>query len=172
MPKDPVAINKFAVNVSNDILQDLQRRLESARFVEPISGTQFNYGFNSDYLRKVVDYWKTGFDWRKQELVLNKFNHYKTQINGINIHYIHVKPTKPVKTVVPLLIIHGWPGSVWEYYKAIPLLIEATNDIAFEIICPSIPGYGFSDAPQQEGLHSFIFICVNKSRQTINAFRL
>ncbi len=99
-----MVINKFSVNISDTVLQDLKKRLESARFVEPISGTQFNYGFNSDYLRKVVEYWKTKFDWRKQELILNQFNHYKTQINGINIHYIHVKPSKPAKIVIPLMV--------------------------------------------------------------------
>ena len=104
----------------------------------------------------MVEYWKTKFDWRKQERELNQFNQYTTQIEGINIHFIHVKPSKPAKIVVPLLIIHGWPGSVWEYYKSIPLLTEPTNDIAFELIIPSIPGYGFSEAPHQEGMHLWI----------------
>jgi microsomal epoxide hydrolase len=151
IPKDPIGINKFAVNVSDVVLEDLRKRLELARFVEPIEGTQFNYGFNANYLKQVIEYWKTKYDWRKQEKELNKFNQFTTQIEGINIHFIHVKPSKPAKTVVPLMVIHGWPGSVWEYYKAIPLLTEPTDGIAFEIICPSIPGYGFSEAPHQEG---------------------
>ncbi|CAG2173392.1 unnamed protein product [Oppiella nova] len=151
IPKDPEDINKFSVKVSDEVLNDLKRRLESARYVEPIPGTQFNYGFNADYLKKVVDHWRTQFNWRTQEKELNKFTQYTTKINGIDIHFLHVKPSKPAKTVVPLMVIHGWPGSVWEYYKAIPMLIEPTNDIAFEIICPSIPGYGFSEAPHQPG---------------------
>lgn len=89
------------------MLQDLKGRLESARFVQPIGGSQFRYGFHSDYLKKVVDYWRTKFDWRKQELVLNKYNHYKTQISGINVHFIHVKPTKAAKTVIPIMV--SWP---------------------------------------------------------------
>ncbi|CAG2183709.1 unnamed protein product, partial [Oppiella nova] len=128
------------------------QRLESARYVEPIAGTQFNYGFNGDYLKKIVDYWRNTYDWRKYESQLNQFPQYKTQINGIDVHFIHVKPSKPAKTVIPLMIIHGWPGSVWEFYKAIPLLIEPNNGIAFEVIAPSIPGFGFSEAPHQEGL--------------------
>jgi microsomal epoxide hydrolase len=103
--KDSEVINKFSINVSNEVLEDLNRRLENTRFVEPISGTQFNYGFNSDYLKKVVDYWLTKYDWRKQELLLNKYNHYKTQISGINIHFIHVKPTKPAKHIIPIMVI-------------------------------------------------------------------
>jgi hypothetical protein len=126
--------------------------------VEPIEGTQFNYGFNANYLKQVIEYWKTKYDWRKQEKELNKFNQFTTQIEGINIHFIHVKPSKPAKTVVPLMVIHGWPGSVWEYYKAIPLLTEPTDGIAFEIICPSIPGYGFSEAPHQEGLNCQLIV--------------
>ncbi|CAG2170108.1 unnamed protein product [Oppiella nova] len=152
-PKESVAIDKFVVNVSEDVLTDLKRRLESARYVEPIAGTAFNYGFNSDYLKKVIAYWRNTYDWRKTETILNQFPQFKTRIHGIDVHFIHVKPSKPAKTVVPLLITHGWPGSVWEYYKAIPLLIEPTNGVAFEVIVPSIPGYGFSEAPHQEGFN-------------------
>ncbi|XP_054156405.1 epoxide hydrolase 1-like [Oppia nitens] len=153
IPKDPLTINKFTINVSDEVLTDLKHRLDLARYVEPIPGTQFNYGFNGNYLKQVVDYWKTKYDWRQQEKELNKFNHFKTQINGIDIHFIHVKPSKPAKTVVPILISHGWPGSVLEYYKAIPLLTEPTNGVAFEVICPSIPGYGWSEAPHQTGFN-------------------
>ena len=102
--EDPTDITEFKVNVSDEILEDLRRRLESVRFVEPIAETKFNYGFNADYLKQVVQYWKTQFDWRRQELELNKFAHFKTQINGLKIHYIHVKPSKPAKTVVPILV--------------------------------------------------------------------
>ena len=121
------------------------------RYVESIEGTNFNYGFNSNYLKQVVEYWKTKYDWRKQEKELNKYNHFKTQIEGINVHFVHVKPTKPSKTVIPLMMIHGWPGSFIEFYKVIPLLTEPVDGVAFELICPSIPGYGFSEAPHQEG---------------------
>jgi len=155
IPEDPEIINEFTVNISESVLEDLRHRLESARFVEPIEGTKFNYGFNADYLKQVVEYWKTKFDWRKQERELNKFDQFMTQIEGINIHFIHVKPKKSVKNVIPILVIHGWPGSVWEYYKSIPLLIEPENDTAFEVICPSIPGYGFSEAPHQAGTKFF-----------------
>ena len=90
--------------MSDHVLIDLRRRLDNARYVEPLDAVNFNYGFNSDYLKKVVEHWKTKFDWREQELILNKYNHYKTQISGIDVHYIHVKPSKPAKTVLPLLV--------------------------------------------------------------------
>ena len=103
-PKNSEDIHPFSVNVSDEVLEDLRRRLESARFGQSIAGTQFNYGFNSEYLQKVVNYWKTSYDWRKYEKELNKFNQFKTQINGINIHFLHIKPSKPAKTVVPLMV--------------------------------------------------------------------
>jgi microsomal epoxide hydrolase len=105
-PKESVAIDKFVVNVSEDVLTDLKRRLESARYVEPIAGTAFNYGFNSDYLKKVIAYWRNTYDWRKTETLLNQFPQFKTRIHGIEVHFIHVKPSKPAKTVVPLLVCH------------------------------------------------------------------
>lgn len=104
MPEDSKEINKFEVKVSEEVLQDLRNHLESTRFVEPISGTNFNYGFNANYLQEVVEYWKTKYDWSKYESELNKFNQYKTRINGLEIHFLHVKPSKPAKTVVPLLV--------------------------------------------------------------------
>ena len=104
--KDIETITKFFINVSDHVLNDLRRRLDNARYVEPINGVNFNYGFNSDYLKNVVEHWKTKFDWRKQELILNKYNHFMTQICGIDVHFIHIKPAKPAKTVLPLLVTY------------------------------------------------------------------
>ena len=86
------------------MLDDLRRRIESHRWLKPIPETKFNYGFNGEYLKEVVDYWQTQFDWRRQESELNKYSQYTTQINGLKIHFIQIKPSKPVKTVVPLLV--------------------------------------------------------------------
>jgi len=83
---------------------------------------------------------------------LNAFPQFKTQIEGLDVHFIHVKPTKQAKTILPLLVIHGWPGSVLEYYKSFPLYTEPDDQgLAFEVIAPSIPGYGWSEAPHQKG---------------------
>ena len=156
IPNDSLAIKKFVVNVPDTALQDLKTRLDAARFVESIEGTNFRYGFNSNYLKQVVEFWKTKFDWKRQEKELNKYNHYTTEIEGINVHFVHAKSTKQANTDLPLLLIHGWPGSFYEFYKSIPLLIEPVNDVAFEIVVPSIPGYGFSEAPHQEGIKSIL----------------
>ena len=149
---DSLAIKKFVVNVPDEVLHDLKTRLNLARFAESIEGTNFRYGFNSNYLKQVVEFWKTEFDWKQQEKELNKYNHYLTEIEGINVHFVHVRGTEKAKTVLPLLLIHGWPGSFYEFYKSIPLLIKPVNNVAFEVVIPSIPGYGFSEAPHQQGI--------------------
>lgn len=102
--EDPETINEFIIDVSQQVLDDLRTRLRLTRFSEPIVGTNFNFGFNGDYLKKLVDYWLNKYDWKSQETYLNQYNHFKTQINGINLHYIHVKPSKPTKTVIPIMV--------------------------------------------------------------------
>ncbi|KFU84731.1 Epoxide hydrolase 1, partial [Chaetura pelagica] len=143
-------------------LQDLHRRLDQARYAPPLEGAAFHYGFNSNFLRKVVSYWRKEFDWREKVKVLNKYPHFRTTIEGIEIHFIHVKPSYVPhgQVVQPLLMVHGWPGSFYEFYKIIPLLTDPAghglteSDVVFEVICPSIPGYGFSEAPRQKGFDS------------------
>ncbi|NXX42229.1 HYEP hydrolase, partial [Tricholaema leucomelas] len=157
--KEDESIRPFKIETSDQEIEDLHRRLERARYAQPLEGAAFDYGFNSNYLQKVVAYWRNQFDWRKQVEVLNKYPHFHTTIEGIDIHFIHVKPSYVPhgRAVQPLLMVHGWPGSFYEFYKIIPLLTEPARhglnegDVVFEVICPSIPGYGFSEAPHQKG---------------------
>ncbi|KAM8809346.1 epoxide hydrolase 1-like isoform 2-T2 [Eudromia elegans] len=157
--KEDERIRPFQIETSDKEIQDLHHRLEQARYAPPLEGAAFHYGFNSDYLQKVVAYWRNRFDWRKQVEMLNKYPHFQTTIEGIDIHFLHAKPPhiSPGQTVYPLLMVHGWPGSFYEFYKIIPLLTEPAQhglgelDVVFEVICPSIPGYGFSEAPHQKG---------------------
>jgi len=105
-----------------------------------------------------VDYWRKEYDWRSQEKMLNQYPQFKTTIEGLEIHFMHVKPKLPADSklkVLPIMIIHGWPGSVVEFYKLIPLLTTARpgRDYVFEVICPSIPGYGFSESPYKKGFN-------------------
>ncbi|KFR10522.1 Epoxide hydrolase 1, partial [Opisthocomus hoazin] len=176
--KEDESIRPFKIETSDKEIEDLHRRLEQARYAPPLEGAAFHYGFhssqkkrqgpachygfNSSYLQKVVAYWRNQFDWRKQVEVLNKYPHFQTTIEGIDIHFIHVKPSYVPhgRAVQPLLMVHGWPGSFYEFYKIIPLLTEPAEhglkegDVVFEVICPSIPGYGFSEAPHQKGFDS------------------
>ncbi|XP_067239238.1 epoxide hydrolase 1 [Chanodichthys erythropterus] len=156
-PEDD-SICPFKVETTPEEIEDLHRRLDQTRSFPSLEDSRFNYGFNSKYLEKVVSYWRNDFNWRKQVDKLNKYPHFKTKIEGIDIHYVHVKPKNlPEGTqAVPLMMVHGWPGSFYEFYGIIPLLTEpsSADDIAFEIICPSIPGYGFSEAPHKKGFDS------------------
>nr|XP_013026466.2 epoxide hydrolase 1-like isoform X1 [Anser cygnoides] len=155
-------IRPFKIETSDKEIEDLHHRLDQARYAPPLEGAAFHYGFNSDYLQKVVAYWRNQFDWNKQVEILNKYPHFHTTIEGIDIHFIHVKPpyVPHGRAVQPILMVHGWPGSFYEFYKIIPLLTEPAKyglgdgDVVFEVICPSIPGYGFSEAPHQKGFDS------------------
>lgn len=151
------SVRPFKISVSDDVLEDLKRRLQNTRFEDPVEDSKFLYGFNPNYLRKVLDYWRKEYNWREHEEMLNKFPQFKTRIEGIDVHFLHVKPDLPQDMnlqVIPLLVIHGWPGSVLEFYKLIPLLTTPRpgHDFVFEVICPSIPGYGFSESPHRKGL--------------------
>ncbi|XP_036609576.1 epoxide hydrolase 1-like isoform X3 [Trichosurus vulpecula] len=155
------SIRPFKVETSEEEIKDLHQRIDMTRYTPPLEDSGFQYGFNSNYLKKVVSYWRNQFDWKKQVEILNQYPHFKTKIEGIDIHFIHVKPTKPPAghKVKPLLMIHGWPGSFYEFYKIIPLLTDPEShgmnyNQVFEVICPSIPGYGFSEAPYKQGFNT------------------
>jgi Predicted hydrolases or acyltransferases (alpha/beta hydrolase superfamily) len=139
------------------VLQDLKRRLENhAPLTPPLETVGFEYGFNTDYLKKVIEFWKTKYNWREREAFLNSFPQFKTTVDGLDLHFIHVKPKNVDKNtrVLPLLLLHGWPGSVREFYDLIPLLTIPRKDMnfVFEVIAPSLPGYGFSEGASKPGL--------------------
>ncbi len=125
--KDSTSIQPFKIEVPASVLDDLKtrlkRELDSNRLVPPLEGVGFEYGFNSNYLKKVGQYWLDKYDWRAREKLLNKYPQFKTKIGGLDVHFYHVKPKAKagVKTR-PLLLMHGWPGSIVEYQKIIPLL--------------------------------------------------
>ncbi|XP_068088770.1 epoxide hydrolase 1-like [Hyperolius riggenbachi] len=155
---EDTSIREFRLEASEEEIQDLHERLDRVRYGTPLEDSQFHYGVNGVELEKIVAYWKDKFDWRKQVEVINKYPHYKTKIEGLDIHFIHVKPSNlPAgQKAIPLLMVHGWPGSFYEFYRIIPLLTEPGKhgldpNVVFEVICPSIPGYGFSEASHKKG---------------------
>ncbi|CAN9507555.1 unnamed protein product [Ophioblennius macclurei] len=151
------SIRPFTITTTEEELQDLHRRIDQTRPVSSLEDSQFTYGFNSQYLHTVISYWRNDFDWRKQVHKLNQYPHFKTTIEGIDIHFLHVKPKAPEGTrSIPLIMVHGWPGSFFEFYGLIPLLTEHSDkdNLVFEVVCPSIPGYGFSTAPCKKGFDS------------------
>lgn len=137
----------------------MNQRLEKTRLtVPPLEGIHFQYGFNTDTLKKIITFWQKEYKWRDREIFLNKFPQFTTKIQGLDLHFIHVKPkiTDPaIKKTIPLLLLHGWPGSVREFYSLIPLLTTKPQhgaDFVFEVVAPSLPGYGFSQAAVKPGL--------------------
>ena len=142
------------IEVSEEVLEDLRRRLAATRFPDQIPGSGWDYGTDGAYLRELCGYWREKFDWRAQEALLNRFDHYRTTIDGQDLHFVHQRSNAP--GALPLLISHGWPGSVFEFHKIIgPLVDPAAHGgdarDAFHVICPSLPGYGFSGPTREPG---------------------
>lgn len=148
------AIDPFRVHVDDSVLEDLHSRLAGTRFPDQIEGTGWEYGAPVDYLRELVEYWRDEYDWRTQEARLNELAHFRTRIDGQSIHFVHARSEHP--DALPLLIPHGWPGSIVEFLDVIPRLTDpeahggAAVD-AFHVIAPSLPGYGFSEPTRTRG---------------------
>lgn len=144
----------FHMHVPDEVLDDLRRRLLSTRWPEKAPVHDWSQGVPLDYLREVCRYWATSYDWRARERALNRFEQFMTTIDGLNIHFIHARSPSP--NALPLVITHGWPGSVAEFHKIIEPLRDpaAFGDDpadAFDVICPSLPGFGFSGKPAETG---------------------
>ncbi|XP_049309351.1 juvenile hormone epoxide hydrolase 2 isoform X12 [Bactrocera dorsalis] len=148
--KENTAIKAFDISAKPELIEDLKTQLSRPLVLtEPLEGVGFQYGFNTNYLKEVVAYWRDTYlpKWSEREAFLKQFPHFETQIQGLRVHFIHVKPKSiEGKKVVPLLLIHGWPGSVREFYRLIPLLTKPNpkSEYVFEVIAPSLPGYGWS----------------------------
>ena len=108
-------VRPFTIHVPDDVLDDLRWRLEHTRFPDEIPGAGWDYGSNLGYLKELVHYWRTDFDWRAQEAQLNRWHHYKTLVHGLNIHFIHERGIGP--NPMPLVMTHGWPSCFFEMTK-------------------------------------------------------
>ena len=147
---DPAAIERYRVSVSDAELEDLQRRLENVRWPPDSPGEPWSYGTDRAYLQELVEYWRDQYDWRAHEAALNTFNHYTTTIDGQRIHFIQERGRGPAP--LPLLMTHGWPGTIWEMLPSVrqlanPALFGGEAGDAFSVVVPSIPGFGFSGEP-------------------------
>ena len=115
-------INRFTIGIPQPVLDDLAARLDATRWPDEIPGAGWDYGTDPSYLRELVDYWRTGYDWRAQERALNEFDHFRATVDGLGVHFIHARGKGPAP--FPLIISHGWPGSVVEMLKIIPILTD------------------------------------------------
>ncbi|XP_047510017.1 juvenile hormone epoxide hydrolase-like [Pieris napi] len=149
------SIRSYSVEFSEVMVNELRNLLLHRRpFQPPLEDTGFTYGFNSNFLTRVLDYWQNKYNFADRQNFLNKYDQYVTNIQGLDIHFVHVRPTVGLDVdVVPLLLLHGWPGSFREFYELIPeLAYKPGNDFAVEVIIPSLPGFGFSQAPVRPGM--------------------
>lgn len=142
----------FKLHVSDDVLADLKQRLARVRWPDEVPDNHWKYGTDMPYLKSLVQYWRDGYDWRKHEAHFNSFNQYKVDVGGIDVHFIREEGKGPAP--MPLLLSHGWPGSVHEFHKILPMLTDPVQfggkaDDAFTVIAPSLLGYAFSYTPNQ-----------------------
>lgn len=152
-----MTIENFSIAVPASVLDDLQRRLDATRWPDDIDGAGWDYGTNLGYLKSLMAYWRTGYDWRRQEAALNALPQFRSAFDGLHIHFVHVRGKGPAP--LPLVITHGWPGSFIEMTKVIPLLTDpaahgGSAADAFDVVVPSLPGYGFSDHPRARGMNA------------------
>ncbi|HEY3495608.1 MAG TPA: epoxide hydrolase [Polyangiaceae bacterium] len=137
----------FVIHLDDDLIDDLRLRLEQARWTRIGQTSDFSAGTNPDFLRKLVTYWRFGYDFRRQEARLNTLPHFEAEVGGAKLHYVHVRGRGPAPT--PLLLLHGWPDSFHRYHKVLPILADparagAEAGDAFDLVVPSLPGFGFS----------------------------
>lgn len=150
-------VRKFTIDIPQATLDDLRERLARTRWTDSVEGADWNYGTNLDYLQQLVQYWRESFDWREQEAKLNGFAHFRTNIDELGIHFIHERGVGG--NPIPLLLTHGWPDSFARMMKIIPMLTDPARfggDAAdsFDVVVPSVPGYGFSDRATRTGMTS------------------
>ena len=146
----------FKITIPDEAIDDLNRRLSSTRLPDQLEGVSWEYGTELGALSDLIAYWREGFDWRAQEAKLNSFDQFMVTVEGANIHTIHQRSAN--LDAIPLLLVHGWPGSIAEFHKLIgPLTDPETHggDIAdsYHVIAPSLPGFGFSQAPTEPGMN-------------------
>jgi microsomal epoxide hydrolase len=146
----------FSVSIPQAILDDLNHRLDATRWVDDLNDADWDHGLSVPYMRELVKYWRNRFDWRAQEDMLNAFGNFRVELNdNLKIHFIHERGSGP--DPLPIILTHGFPDSVLRFAKLIPMLTDPESHggdpaDAFDVVVPSLPGYGFSDKPPTDGL--------------------
>ena len=145
---------QFSVSVSDEVLADLRARIRNTRWPGAAPGAQWEQGTDLGYLRGLLEYWADGFDWRAQERWLNGFRHFRAEIDGIRVHFVHERARSG--RGIPLILTNGWPSCFAEFLPLVPRLTDpAAHGIdgpGFDVVIPSLPGYGFSDRPARTGV--------------------
>jgi pimeloyl-ACP methyl ester carboxylesterase len=148
------SIQPFEIHVSDDALDDLRRRLGATRWPDRETVDDWSQGIPLAYVQEVCAYWRDTYHWRRREARINAFPQFRTTLDGVGVHFLHVRSRH--EHALPLVMTHGWPGSIVEFLKVIRPLTDPTEHggdarDAFHVVCPAIPGYGFSDKPREKG---------------------
>jgi pimeloyl-ACP methyl ester carboxylesterase len=152
-----MSVNPFSILIKQEVLDDLTSRLDHFRWPDHINHAGWERGTNTEYLQTLVSYWRNQYDWRKEESGLNRLSQFQCEVEGIDIHFVHEHGKGP--DPMPIILTHGWPDSFIRYQKIIPLLTDPAhyggdpND-SFDVIVPSVPGFGFSGHPDQCGMNN------------------
>ena len=154
LPAASSAITPFRVQVPQALLDDLTLRLSMTRWPEKETVADWSQGVPLNRMKELASYWQHRYDWRRAEAQLNAFPQFRTEIDGLGIHFLHVRSSNP--NALPLILTHGWPGSVFEFLKTIGPLVDPVAhggkaEDAFHVVVPSLPGFGFSDKPREKG---------------------
>jgi pimeloyl-ACP methyl ester carboxylesterase len=153
----PTLLDPMVVAVAEEQVAALRARLAQTRWPDEVTDSGWDYGTNLAYMRDLIEYWQAEYDWRARERAINDFAHFRARIDGFGVHFIHERGRGP--NPLPLVLTHGWPSSFLEMVKVIPLLADPAahggdEADAFDVIVPSLPGYGFSDRPQAGGMNT------------------
>lgn len=150
-----MGVEPFEITTSDAALDDLRERLARTRWPDEVEGAGWDYGTSLPYLRELVTYWRSRFDWRAQERRLNALHHFRARVDGFGLHFVHERGRGP--RPLPLLLVHGWPSTFWQLAPLIPLLTDPAAHggdpaDAFDVVIPSLPGCGWSDRPARRGM--------------------
>jgi pimeloyl-ACP methyl ester carboxylesterase len=151
----PLSIAPFSIRVEDEVLADLQARIRNTRWPDEAPGVAWEQGTDRGYLGHMLTYWAEEFDWRAQERALNALRQFRAELDGVQIHFVHEPATRGGG--IPLILTHGWPSTFVELLQLVPLLTDpqahGIDGPAFDVVIPSLPGYGFSDRPGHSGVN-------------------
>ncbi len=153
-----MAVERFHIHIADEILDDLKHRLDHIRWPDQVKTDAWERGTEIGYLQSLVAYWRDQFDWRKQEAELNRFSQFHGTVEGVDVHFVHERGKGP--DPLPIILTHGWPDSFIRYKKIIPLLTDPARyggsaEDSFDVVVPSLPGFGFSRCPDDGGVSNY-----------------
>jgi pimeloyl-ACP methyl ester carboxylesterase len=150
----PVRVEPFSISIQDDVLSDLRARIRKTRWPDQPPGIRWEQGTDLAYLRELLEFWAEDFDWRAQERELNAFQHFRAELDGMRVHFVHERARRGHG--IPLILTHGWPSTFVEMLPLVPLLTDpgahGVDGPAFDLVIPSLPGYGFSERPRRSGV--------------------